>query len=520
MAGAEKKGRENLFMRIYKSFEEARNGTRIPVFLSGRSMESRYNPERDAEKLLNSVETAIDFFLVFGIGSALFIEMLSKRNPHAYIIGIELYKEDIDFLLQEKRIKELSENSNIKLISVEQLEEVLINSYLPSKYGNLKIIEQRAWVNENQDKIRDIEALLKKTLGIISSDYSVQSHFGKIWTSNIINNTKLLESKKSYYFNEEKENIINKTALVVAAGPSLDRSLEILSEKEDRNNYFIIATDTAGQALIRHNYIPDIIVSIDGQSVSYNHFMTVNNSPDKETVYAFDLSANHSAARHLCQAGNKLLFFTSGHPLSSAINEAMNFSLPYFFSGAGTVTITALDLAVQSGFKKILILGADFSYPDGKAYAAGTYLDTLYNKDSSKLKDCEASFSRLMFRTELEKNSENVNTTAILQAYRASLEKYLIDRNIVYTKENDIYSLEIKSNKNKDKESLQGIFKKTASNFSLKSFIKTLKATNPEEIEKLLLPYIAWLRNNELYKNKKYEELVKLALESIVSYNI
>ncbi len=506
-------------MTIYKNFEEAKNGTRIPVFLSGRSMESRYNPERDAQNLLNSIEENICFFLVFGIGSALFIEMLSKRNPDAYIIGLELYKEDIDFLLTEKRIKELSQHKNIKLISLDQLEKTLINTYLPSKFGNLKIIEERAWINENKDKIEEIKNTLQKTLGIISADYSVQSHFGKIWTSNILNNARLLEEHSSFYFKKTEENILNKTALVVAAGPSLDRSLEILSEKKDRKNYFIIATDTAGQASIKHNYIPDIIVSIDGQSVSYNHFIS-SSIQDKKTIYAFDLSANYSAARHIIQAGNDVLFFTSGHPLSSAINASFNYSLPYFFSGAGTVTITAVDLAVQSGFKKIIILGADFSYPDGKAYASGTYLDTLYNKDSSKLSDSEKSFSKLMFRTELEKNSDNVFTSPILQAYKESLEKYLHEKNISFIKEKDIYKLEIKKSSKNPNNIYEGIFKNPCGSFNLKAFLTELKSTETLTIEKILLPYIAWLRTKEEYKNKKYEELVKLALESIVSYNI
>ena len=36
---------------LYKSIETAKNGTLIPVFQNGKTMESRYNPERDAENL-------------------------------------------------------------------------------------------------------------------------------------------------------------------------------------------------------------------------------------------------------------------------------------------------------------------------------------------------------------------------------------------------------------------------------------------------------------------------------------
>ena len=47
-----------------------------------------------------------------------------------------------------------------------------------------------------------------------------------------------------------------------------------------------------------------------------------------------------------------------------------------------------------------------------------------------------------------------------------------------------------------------------------------LTSAKPEEAEVLLLPYIAWLRNNPVYKNNSYEELLQLAFNTIVSYNI
>ena len=130
--------------------------------------------------------------------------------------------------------------------------------------------------------------------------------------------------------------------------------------------------------------------------------------------------------------------------MSTAINAGSGFSLPVFFSGAGTVTITALDIAVQAGFTDIMILGADFSYSDGKAYTSGTYLDTLYNKGSSKLAETEQTFSKLMFRTELLEITRNKKTTQILQAYKGSLEKYLTEKNISFTKKNEVYELALR----------------------------------------------------------------------------
>ena len=505
-------------MMIYKAFEQAKNGTQIPVFLSGRTMESRYNPERDAENLLSTIDVNDRFFIVPGIGSGVFIKLLSQKIPDAKIIGFEFSSEDINFLKQNKTVQELSEDPSIIFTDLENLEQTLLNNYLPAKYGELKIIQQKNWLTENQQRLENLNQTLNKTIGIISADYSVQAHFGKIWTSNILNNSLLAEKASGFSFTESKEAILKKTAVVVAAGPSLDNTIKLLSEGS-RDKYFIFATDTAGQALIRHNIIPDVVVSIDGQSVSYNHFINSGSQKNELPVFAFDLCSNTSAARYICEAGRPVCFFCSGHPLSQTINVANGSPLPSYFSGAGTVTITALDMAVQSGFENILILGADFSYSNGKAYTAGTYLDTLYNKASFRLSETEQTFSKLMFRTELKTVSDSIKTTQILEAYKLSLETYMTQRNISYKKENEVYSLKVPSELHNSLTS-KGIFTKPAESFSLEPFLKKLKDAGIDESETLLLPYVAWLRNNEAFRNLPYNDLVKLALENIVSYNI
>ena len=165
---------------------------------------------------------------------------------------------------------------------------------------------------------------------------------------------------------------------------------------------------------------------------------------EKKPLYAFDFCSNFSAVKHLAEAGANITFFCSGHPLSSAINLSTGSPFPLLFSGAGTVTITALDFALQAGFQKLMILGADFAYQEGKAYTSGTYLDTLYNNASSKLSETEQTFAKLMYRTELIDLSDKIKTTQILQAYKTSLEKYLTDKNISFRKKDQIYRLECK----------------------------------------------------------------------------
>ena len=493
-------------MGIYKSIEAAKNGMMIPVFQNGRTMESRYNPARDAENLCNSINSKAQFFLVIGIGSGLFLRQLSDKIPSARIIAVELYDDDLTFLRQLETVKILENNSNITLTSLDKLQDQLSQNYFPAKYGDLQIMEQKVWITENQNMIPKIKDVIQKALGIISADYSVLVHFGKVWTSNILNNAKLYKSNSTQTFNISEETK-NKTAVIVAAGPSLDSSIKVLSERE---KFYIIATDTAGSSLLKRGITSDVIISIDGQNVSFNHFVHSDSNP----LYAFDLCANSSAVQHIADSNAKILFFTSGHPLSEAINISSGSLLPKLFSGAGTVTITAVDFALQAGFEKILILGADFSYSKGKAYTSGTYLESLYQKDSDKLFSAEKLYSKLMYRTSLIQVSDNTFTTEILEAYKLSLEKYLEIKGINYSKENDIYKINAgtcNQNLNKINSPASDIF-----NIFMKKFI----SSTPEEVETILLPYIAWLRQNDKYKNLSYKELLKLAFDSIVSYNI
>ena len=172
---------------IYDRIEEAKNGTKIPVFKNGRTMESRYNPERDAEKLCENI-TEGSFFIVIGIGSGIFIKTLYQKlldnAAPLKIIAVENNESDLDFLSTLETVQELSKKPEIIFCHSANLSETLMQNYLPAKYGNLQIIEQRGWVNENKEAHTCINEILKKSLSIISADYSVQAHFGKIWIQN------------------------------------------------------------------------------------------------------------------------------------------------------------------------------------------------------------------------------------------------------------------------------------------------------------------------------------------------
>ena len=522
---------------IYTNFIEAKNSSLIPVLKSGRTLESRYNPQRDGENLANSLDKKFSFFLLMGIGSGILISKILEKFPESRILALEMTDAELSFLKTNQETAKILSDKRIILSTSDQLEKNLINYYIPAKFGDLKIIEQKNWLLENEDKLDFIKSQIKNALEIISSDFSVQSHFGKIWTCNILNNIKLLSKQNADYSLKAKEklaagkNIIgkNKKALVLGAGPSLDQKIEIL--KKNPENYFIISTDTAFQTLSKHKIKPDMVFSLDGQAISHNHF--INSSDFSDILFAFDLSANFSAVKHVLDAGGKIIFFISGHPLSTLFNQFYKHyanALPELNSGSGTVTIAALDFAVKCGFKNIQVLGADFGYSRGKAYTRGTYLDVLYNKGANRLKTSEKLFDNLLFRTELEKVSDDKVTTKILSGYKTSFEDFLEKNHLNYKLEDEIYQIENPKNHENPKNTvakdfIENIFKNhnfDYQNFNyqnFKDFFMQTEKKEPEVFEIALLPYISWLRKNADYKDLKFQDFQNLAKSFIVSYN-
>ncbi|MCR5252464.1 MAG: DUF115 domain-containing protein [Treponema sp.] len=485
---------------IYNEIILSKSCSQIPVLQNGRTIESKYNPEREAEQIIQTFEQNTLFFILIGIGSGILLKKTAENFPKAKIIGVEKTQEDLEFLSKITTVSELSANKNIILSSINNLENCIIQNYVPALHGNIKIFENKAWLNENKDIKNELQTQIQTALKKVSADFSVQAHFGKIWQKNILTNLKLLSLLNNK--NQASQPDVNKTAAIIAAGPTLDDYIKELQNE----NYFIIATDTAYSILQKYNITADAAVSLDGQCVSYNHFLECKTELSYKTNFYFDLSSNPSAVKKRTEAGNKVNYFVSGHPLSEYANVFSKNQFLKLYSGSGTVTITALDLALKMGFSKIKVFGADFSYPKHKPYAKGSYLDSLYQLAENRLNSTEKQFSKLMFRTEL-KPVKNAVTTTVLESYKESFEDYLKAQGCSFSKHNNVYEISVKKAAKQTPQI-------AASSFNFSSFIDSLK--NEKKSEIYLLPYIAWLRKNSKFSDNKYEEFVKLARESLL----
>lgn len=512
----------------YTSWTTAKTGQIIPCFYDGKPSASLYNPQKEA-KIFAELEcfATAGFIVIAGFGLGLHIIELIKKYPKSTIVVIEANTQSIDFLRKSKNI--LIPSTCI-LCTPDTLYNTLLEQYYPPICGTFSFLPLRSWAQANATCFKNIQDIVQKALKAISADISVQSHFGKLWHRNILQNLTICENMAQNKLLNFSHTIFptQKTAFIAGAGPSLDLWFEKL--KKNRNDYYIIATDTAYKALIEHNVISDIVISVDPQHISLNHFLCEKND---QTVFAFDLCANPVSVQSIVNNNKTIFFFKSAHPLCTLAeqwysaqlkhnskkrlslneNDGKNEFFPSFSSGNGTVTLAALHFAHCAGFTTITTGGADFAYFNGKPYAQGSYLDTIYNCTSTKLCSAEYQFSALMFRTELIKlDSQDAYTTPLLQDYKLSFDDFFLYKNI-YT-----------DNKKSD-NFIPAIYKTP---FPYKNFIQWYRSILNELVEqqkkpldienailKSLLPYVAWYSHTH-NKSIKIKEIFELGLKTTV----
>ena len=492
----------------------AKNGESVPTLADGKPLFSIYNPARDADNFLKDINlTEKQFIAISSLANAIHFKKALK-NPNIHILVIEKNPESIATLFEYFDFTDIF-SDNFSLCCIENLETTFMNTYVPQLCGSFTHTALRSWVQYNSEAETEIQSILKKCIKIISADYSVQAHFSKVWQRNILRNLQILSKLPS----KDLEFPLNKKAAIIGAGPSLDEGINFL--KENRENHYIIATDTAWRILLQYDITADAVVTIDGQNISYRHF--IDKFPDNKTLFITDLCAYPVIAEKAHKNGNPIQFIASNHPLCLlAIQYAEKHGLyfpPKIDTTSGTVTIAALDFAVKCGFKEIELFGADFAYTNSKAYAKGSYLDPTFENESTILNSKETAFNTLMLRTPVVRKDKTTLTTEVLNRYAEALDNYLKNCNTdvkvsKYSQEGFIPILE--KNSTGQKENVPIFLPKTLyKSFDYADFIvwvlDSLKNHDPS-LTSAVLPLAAWCERTGIYNSSNN------SIESVFDY--
>jgi len=400
----------------------SRSGAPVPVCRAeGRdiAMHSLIDPEREGQRLATAQQTG-GFIVALGLGAGYGLLPHLRSSTTSGILIIEYSEALLRFLFEEFDLSEILADPRVSLLLDPDPADIgrrLLATYVPALAGDICTLPLRPRTELEPDRFAAATNAVRDVLGRISDDYSVQAFFGRLWFRNAVRNLFVAERPSPPIRPARR-------AVVAAAGPSLESGLAAIAV-ERKAGAVLIATDTSLPALLGMGMKPDLAVSIDCQAISYYHFL--KGIPD-DIPLVLDLASPNRLAR----LSPNVRFFSSGHPFCTFLSSRWR-PFPALDTSGGNVTHAALSLAEALGADRTLVVGADFSYPDGKSYARGTYIHDYFAKVAMRLVPLESAFAGFVFRTPSVQREADIDAAGLpysryvtkpLLSYRLHLEEY------------------------------------------------------------------------------------------------
>lgn len=197
------------------------------------------------------------------------------------------------------------------------------------------------------------------------------------------------------------------TILVAAAGPTLSDNYEWIADQ--RRKYPLIAVDAALKPLVETGIHPDIVVTIDAIRDGVYSFFNSVEAGILENIILVYFPVVHKDVLSLWP-GRRFAAYPDHTIYKRLIKEHPRGIL---FS-SGSVLHPAVDLAVRMGACRVILLGADFSYPKDHSHVAGC---PAFMNMNGKGGTCS--------HWVLNGHGKRVATSANLRGYLRDLERYI-----------------------------------------------------------------------------------------------
>lgn len=361
---------------------DALNGEKFLAVVRGEEitpLNSTYNPSHEAERYVLQFEKEPEdsMVLMFGFGNGTVLErMLSEDCPVAICVVYEpsiaifrkaLEEYDLTKLLSDPRLLLFVEGVNS-----EQLEYHLVDliDYSNWRHFSFKKLSQYSELFPEQRK-----STFEMYERVYGNNRAAMNTLIAYAQAGVINEVKAL---KWMIDCRSISGMIgafptDMPAIVVAAGPSLEKNVEVL--KQAKGKAFIICVDTAIPFLLKHGIIPDMACTIDAKKGT-RHF----EGPEvKGLPLALSSDSNYSVLEFIGDVNPYYISTTNDYYQTLFYRKGNEVG---FFDGGGSVGTTCFKLAVEIGFQTVILVGQDLAFTDEKRHAGKGQLkesDLIYN---------------------------------------------------------------------------------------------------------------------------------------------
>ncbi|MHB8062974.1 MAG: 6-hydroxymethylpterin diphosphokinase MptE-like protein, partial [Ruminiclostridium sp.] len=336
--------------------------------------ESKYllNSQVDKKVEINNVLDKINFkyhtnFIIFGIKNIeLISEIYKRKTSFSTMIIIEITSDEyiqlegeytqLDFMSDKFVNLVLGNKDNLMI----QLKSVLTNPIRLYNLRNIQIISMPYVKSIYSKEVHEITKVIIDSFSTTVSSCGNDVQDILMGMDNYINNWKYtFKGVDHIYF---KNLYKGKPAIIVAAGPSIDKSIEYL--KNIKGKALILCADAALDVLLDEGIVPDIVASIERIEGTIRFYQREH--IPQEVVY---VGANQVQGPILDRMSRIIFTGRTGDAFFREFNKSIGLEN---LNIGNNVSHILLAFAQFLGCSTVIFTGLDLAYPQGVTHAKRT----------------------------------------------------------------------------------------------------------------------------------------------------
>lgn len=334
--------------------------------------------------------------IVFVLGLAGFYHVeaaLQRARADAIVVALDNHVQNVRLVMESRDIRAALADERL-LLGIYDDVRVIKEHILALVHSDMFTVPTFECVFHpveeqlNPDLFMMVRQHLHRMYSTALVNYNTTRAFEHDWSRNLLCNVPYAIS--GIPVTMMQDSLRGLPVIVVGAGPSLNKNMELLHEAKGKA--FIICVDTAFRALSKRGIVPDLIVTLDGSPLNAEHLRACHYSgiPLLMDVYSHSDIAHH-------HEGPKIIIAAVSHHSEWWKQTLAEDPVSVRLVQGGSVATAGFSFARFLGADPIIMIGVDLSYPNGLAYAAGSL------HDQRTIKDIEAN--RELFRvTDLDGN--------------------------------------------------------------------------------------------------------------------
>lgn len=217
------------------------------------------------------------------------------------------------------------------------------------------------------EEIGAFEKVLRESVRVSRANLATANLFGEKWASNAVKNLPvIIKSPGIKHFFNQFNGI---PAVIISAGPSLEKNIHLLNEIKEKA--VLICAGTSIRAMLKYGIKPHFLVAFDG--TDYNK--TIYSELDLDDIcLIYNYRFNHEALSFF--GGKKVYMKLDTETFSDFLSLKCGYEFGTVRSGF-SVAHPSLDIAIKFGCSPVILIGQDLAYTGDKRYAESQYQQVL-----------------------------------------------------------------------------------------------------------------------------------------------